>query len=91
MSAVHILLAKEYHLKNALLSKYSYRIVPEPPETLAQHSKVVTIQPGEYVDVYTCTPTADFSHVDITINRISNIDGQPKEELLESFFMEKNK
>jgi hypothetical protein len=91
MSAVHILLQKEYHLDNKLLSKYTFHQVPDPPTTVPQFAKVVTIQPGEYIDAYECIPSADFSHVDITIYRLSNVDGQLKKDLLESFFMEKNK
>lgn len=91
MSAIHILLQKEYHLDNRLLSKYTFCQVPEPPFILPQHAKVVSIQPGEYIDVYECIPSADFSYVDITIWKLSNINGQLQRELLESFFMEKNK
>ncbi len=91
MSTIHILLQKEYHLDNRLLSKYTFYEVPEPPATLPQHAKVVSIQPGEYIDAYQCIPSADFSHVDITIWKLSNVDGHLQQELLESFFMEKNK
>lgn len=91
MSAIHILLQKEYNFGNALLAKYTFHQVPEPPTTLPQHTKVVTIQPGEYIDAYECIPSADFSYADIAIYKLSNVDGQLKQELLESFFMEKNK
>lgn len=89
--AVHIVLQKEYDLSNRLLSKYSFYPVAEPPITLPTFAKVVSIQPGEYIDAYECTPNQDFTHVDIRIYRLSNIDGVLQQELLESFFMEKNK
>lgn len=91
MSAVHIVLQKEYDTNNRLLSRYFFYTVPEPPAVIPRHAKLVTLQPGEYIDAYECTPSADFTHVDICVYRLSNVDGQFRQELLESFFMEKNK
>ena len=91
MSTIHIILQKEYDLNNRLLSKYYFYTVSELPTTLPQHAKLVSLQPGECIDAYQCTPNADFSQADISIYRLSNVEGQLEQELLESFFMEKNK
>ena len=91
MSAIHIILQKEYNLNNRLLSKYSFYTASEPPVVVPPFSKLITIQPGEYIDAYTCTPSADFFRADIAIYRLSNVDGKLEQTLLESFFMDKIK
>ncbi len=62
-----------------------FTVLTEPP----QHThRVYKVEPGEYIDAARVSFEDDsmtFTHIELY--RVSNIDGQAKQELIESYYM----
>lgn len=83
MSKIYLQMKKVY--QKTLSPPYS--ILDQPPEQITRGT--VGLDLDECVDACTCVPSENGKELHMHIWRISNIDGQIQEQLLESFFLEK--
>ncbi len=66
----------------------SYIILPDEPDK--KDRTTIGLEPGECVDVCTCTVSEDKpKELHLYIYRIANVDGQVQKTLLEHFMLEK--
>jgi hypothetical protein len=84
MSKVYVLLKKAY-VKSVGFPTFD--ILTDPPQELAFGEKLAALEPGECVDVFKAA--GEVGRMQVQIFRVSNINGQPKEELLEQLLMER--
>lgn len=86
MSKVYILFVK--HFPKLPDESYVYLPTYEIHYSPVQ-GKVAELNPDECIDVYKATLSEDESHVKMELYRVSNIDGQAKEEFTESFLIDR--
>ncbi len=61
-----------------------FHVLTEPPD---HNHRVYALEPGECIDAAQCFFGDDMTYTRIDLYRVSNIDGQPKSELMESYTM----
>jgi hypothetical protein len=86
MSQVFVLLKKVF---SQVAMVPGYEVVSQPPTVLQPKTKLVTLEPGEYVEVSRCEISPDLKDLRINAYKVINDNGAVKEEFVESYFLER--
>lgn len=78
---IYVLLKKKREHQTSLPFYEIHQTVPE----VAGRDKLVTLEPGDCIDVATFSFSQDLTYLQVMEYRVSNIDGKVKEEFVESY------